>query len=281
VIRGAYLESLDESTRLRLSGRTRTATDEGRDPLTITNENWVALAASAIAPRTMSAYYDQLLILLASRCKYPGAIAENVSLCELAAQLFLPVKAYIALLSELNDAGAVRLLGGVTFGMTRVSCEIAQHGWRRVDELTRNSPKGNRAFVAMSFDPTMDEVYSQGFERALLECGYVPPFRVDDAKHQERANEPDFKNKIDDRILAELRGATLVIADATGTRPNVYYEAGFADGLGTPVIRTCNVDHADKIAFDTRQYEHLLWTDAADLKEQLITRIRARGWVRS
>lgn len=47
-------------------------------------------------------------------------------------------------------------------------------------------------------------------------------------------------NKIDDQIVAEIRRSKLVLVDATGARPNAYFEAGFAAGLGIPVIWCCS-----------------------------------------
>jgi hypothetical protein len=165
--------------------------------------------------------------------------------------------------------------------INRIRCRLTPAGWGRVDELTRQSPQGDRAFVAMWFDKSeMGDAYPQGFHEALVACGYEPPFRVDDPKHQERADDPDFKNKIDDRILADIRRARFVVADATGARPSVYYEAGFADGLGTPVIWTCRADWEQRMAFDTRQNEHILWKDSADLRAQLTAKVARPGWKR-
>jgi hypothetical protein len=132
----------------------------------------------------------------------------------------------------------------------------------------------------MWFADEMREAYSQGFAPALSACGYEPPFRVDDDEHQAHADQADFKPKIDDRILAEIRRARFVVADATGARPSVYYEAGFADGLSTPVIWTCRADRPLDMSFDTRQNEHILWSDVEDLKKRLVAKIERRGWSR-
>jgi hypothetical protein len=43
----------------------------------------------------------------------------------------------------------------------------------------------------------------------------------------------------------------LLVADFTGQRGGVYWEAGFAQGLGIPVIRTCKSDELWKLHFDT------------------------------
>jgi nucleoside 2-deoxyribosyltransferase len=87
----------------------------------------------------------------------------------------------------------------------------------------------------------------------------------------------DHVNKICDQILAEVRAAELVVADFTGFRSGVFFEAGFAMALGKPVICTCRESHFDELGkhFDTRQYPHLKWTDPADLRAKLSTKLRA------
>ena len=61
----------------------------------------------------------------------------------------------------------------------------------------------------------------------------------------------------------------------TGQRQGVYFEAGYALGMGIPVIWTCRSDEIDKCHFDTRQYNHIVWETAGDLKEKLTNRILA------
>jgi nucleoside 2-deoxyribosyltransferase len=62
----------------------------------------------------------------------------------------------------------------------------------------------------------------------------------------------------------------------TWARTGVYFEAGYALALGRQVIWTCRRDRAKvDMHFDTRQYNHILWNDAADLQEQLYYRIAA------
>ena len=58
-------------------------------------------------------------------------------------------------------------------------------------------------------------------------------------------------------------------------RGGVYYEAGFAHGLGLQVIFTCRQDVIDKglIHFDTRQYNHIAWNTPEELRKRLADRI--------
>ena len=146
---------------------------------------------------------------------------------------------------------------------------VEVEGYAKVETI-RASTVSNQAFVAMWFDPQMDEVYENGIAPAIVASGY-------DAKIINRDLTVD---KIDDAIIAEIRRAKFVVADFThgalGARGGVYFEAGFAMGLGIPVIFTCRDDMVDKLHFDTRQYAHIVWTNPDDLRLQLQARIEAR-----
>lgn len=144
---------------------------------------------------------------------------------------------------------------------------IRPDGWQRLIELSKEAPNADQAFVAMSFDSSLEGVYNDGIESALTGTGYVP-FRVDRNEHN---------GKIDDLIIAEIRNSGLLVADFTLQRNGVYFEAGFGLGLGIPVIWLCKDDEEEilKLHFDTRQYNHIMWTNAADLKEKLVNRINA------
>jgi hypothetical protein len=110
----------------------------------------------------------------------------------------------------------------------------------------------------------------------LQDEGYKPPFRVDDPDCDSR---PDRHSKIDDRIIAEIRTSRFIIAGFTGNRQAVYYEAGFAEGAGIPLLWTCRDDWKDKLNFDTRQHEHTIWINEAHLARQLRNKMRRRGWL--
>jgi len=156
-------------------------------------------------------------------------------------------------------------LGLIEIGDRREGYRLGLEGWKRLEELSQNRAENDQAFVAMWFDNDMSSAYTDGIKPALKECGYTP-LRIDKQEHND---------KIDDRIIAEIRQSGLIVADFTGQRGGVYYEAGFAKGLGIPVIWTCHKDEVDDLHFDTRQYNHIVWENPLDLKDQLIDRISA------
>lgn len=172
----------------------------------------------------------------------------------------------VFLLEYLKKSGLIEYSGANT---SPNRCILTVKGYARLAELKKSHVASSRAFVAMWFDGSMDEAWESGFDPAIREAGYEP-FRVDQHEHV---------NKIDDVIIAEIRRSRFVVADFSqgkmGARGGVYYEAGFAHGLDIPVIFTCQERSFDKVHFDTRQYNHIVWGDPNDLREQLSNRIAA------
>ncbi|MDK4711089.1 hypothetical protein [Rhizobium sp. CNPSo 4039] len=150
-------------------------------------------------------------------------------------------------------------------------------GYSHLEQLKANPPISLQAFVAMWFNDDVSDAYTRGIEPAIIETGYNA-MRIDRKEHN---------NKIDDEIIAEIRRSRFVVADFTcglisneGTqtaipRGGVYYEAGFAQGLGIPVIWTCREDHIGHVHFDTRQFNHITWKTPQELRERLRNRIGA------
>ena len=129
----------------------------------------------------------------------------------------------------------------------------------------------------------MKPAYQDGLRPALLACGYKPPFRIDDPEYedgwQDPADHAPRDQKIDDRILGAIRRCRFVVVDMTEQRHSVYFEAGFAEGLGIPVIWTCREDELTKgLSFDARQHGHLVWRSPEQLRAELMARIDRRGW---
>jgi nucleoside 2-deoxyribosyltransferase len=148
-----------------------------------------------------------------------------------------------------------------------VQVSLTPAGWDRFERLEAEKPKSDLAFVAMRFSEEMTVAYDDGFHPALYELGYRP-IRVD---------REEYLGKIDDFIFANIRKSGLLVADFTEMRSGVFFEAGFGMGLGIPVVWTCRKDFSGLLGehFDTRQYNHLIWTDPADLKAKLRLRIEA------
>lgn len=144
-------------------------------------------------------------------------------------------------------------------------------GYAKIYEKRKGGTDSAQAFVAMWFDESMNDIYNQAIAPAIKEAGYKP-LRIDRKQHN---------NKIDDEIIAEIRRSRFLVADFTygkkGMRGGVYYEAGFAHGLGIPVIFTCKDAEDVELHFDTRQYNHILWKEENidEFRQKLSNRISA------
>lgn len=145
--------------------------------------------------------------------------------------------------------------------------KIAPKGYDYLAELRRGAVDKVSGFCAMWFSDQVTAVWTDAISPAIESAGYHS-VRIDNIQHN---------NKIDDEILANIRSARFVVADFTGGRGGVYFEAGFALGLGLPVIWTVREDSLSEIHFDNRQYNFILWKpdDLPDFAKRLQLRIEA------
>ena len=154
------------------------------------------------------------------------------------------------------------------FGLERGIVTVA--GFNKVASQLTNVDSA-QAFVALWFNQEMNLTYDNGIVPALESTGFKPY----------RADREHYLGKIDDQIIAEIRRSRFLIADMThgddGARGSVYFEAGFALGLGIPVIYTCQEDMFKQLHFDTRQYPHIGWAkeELESFRKNLENRIRA------
>lgn len=136
------------------------------------------------------------------------------------------------------------------------------------DELLRNriSVRELRksVFIAMSFASEMTGS-REVIMRVIEDRGYKAMV-IDEKEHNEQ---------IVPQIFEEINKAEFIIADLTGHRNGVYYEAGFAKGLGKEVIFTCKEEDFGNSHFDVKQINTIMWLDEWDLEVKLRKRIEA------
>lgn len=241
--------------RYLLSAVIRRAADAGQFT-EITDENYSALLASAPRWESLFEGIDRLMLLLAGRAPH------------FLTQVKYDKKHDYPLIAAKGEAGMNELLViahqlGLIDERTR---RITVEGWKRIDALRATQPKARRAFVAMWFDPQMEEAWINGLKPGVDDTKYYVADRVNSEEHNDR---------IDFRIVAMIRRSGLVVADFTGDRGGVYFEAGLAVGLDIPVIWTCRRDWFSKLHFDTNHYNHIVWDTPEDLRDQLTLRLNA------
>jgi hypothetical protein len=91
----------------------------------------------------------------------------------------------------------------------------------------------------------------------------------------ERTDELETGERIIPRILAGIRRSAFVIADVTEHSANVFYEIGFAEGIGRPVIVTAKRD--TPLPFDIADIPVIFWSDQDELRDRLKRRIKEIG----
>lgn len=212
-------------------------------------------------PRRVAEKLDRILLYLHEHSPYPGSeVKVDV---EKDYPLFFchGHEELVFHLHHLKDSGMIDLQAKGDPWVLALSTA----GWQRVEALQKPNIESKQAFVAMWFDGQLDTLYTQGMAGIEQDTGFEP-LRIDMKQ---------FNEKIDDHIVAEIRRSRFLIADVTGHRQGVYFEAGLAMGLGLPVIWTCRKDQIDECHFDTRQYNHITWETPEELREKLRDRILA------
>ena len=124
--------------------------------------------------------------------------------------------------------------------------------------------------MAMKFNqPDLDRVVEKCFRPAVKRTGFELRVLTD----QQPAG------SIDDQLRAAILASRFVIADLTHGSPGAYWEAGFGEGLGLPVIYTCEKTAWEEQGthLDTNHLNTIIW-DPEDLKKaenRLAATIRA------
>ena len=140
-----------------------------------------------------------------------------------------------------SSTGTREYSGGLTFA-----------GWAAYQNLKAETRDSRTGFMAMSFNHAASgKMYNDTFVPAAAEAGFALR-RVDSIA------QPGL---IDVKMMVEIRAAAFLVADLTGHSHGAYWEAGFAAGLGKPVIYTC--EEADFKSpgthFDVNHHTTILW----------------------
>lgn len=130
---------------------------------------------------------------------------------------------------------------------------LTMTGWEHFEQLRHKSKDSYRAFMAMAFnEPDIATMLTLHFKEAVKRAGFdLRPL-----------NEGQPAGLIDNQIRSAIRTAAFVVADLTHANNGAYFEAGFAEGLGVPVLYTCeaSVFKEKKTHFDTNHMVTIPWS---------------------
>jgi hypothetical protein len=155
-------------------------------------------------------------------------------------------------------------------GLKRLRLKMA--GWERYELLRRGKVASRKVMMAMKFntpelnDQQLDQLV-ETFQDAVKQTGFdLTTVATGPA------------GSIDDQLRVALRTSRFIIADLTYASRGAYWEAGYVEGLGRPVIYTCRQKEWDeeKTHFDTNHLRTIIWNPSMldEAAKQLTAMIR-------
>ena len=159
--------------------------------------------------------------------------------------------------------------GNHVYQSTLASVTLSLDGWREYEQAKRGSFEGNYGFVALEFnDPELDQLLVTTKAAVLAEMGYD----LIDMRDVEQAG------VIDNIMRLKIADAAFMLADLTHRNPGAYWEAGYAEGLGKPVVYICRRDVFDRgeTHFDTNHCTIIPWSsdDPTGFCHRLVATLR-------
>jgi hypothetical protein len=118
-------------------------------------------------------------------------------------------------------------------------------------------------FVVMQFTEEYDTLYSEVIRPTCEEFNY----------NVIRADDFYASGLIINDITQSIRESTLVIADVTPNNANVFYEVGYAHGIGKTTILLSDRKR-DKLPFDLAGFRHLFYDNTIGGKRAVEERLR-------
>lgn len=141
-------------------------------------------------------------------------------------------------------------------------------GWLKYEDIKRGRTNGRKAFIAMPFGRRdLEEEWLPAVRKAVDETGFK----------LERVDDEPAPGLIDTKMRLEIRDARFLIVELTGDNLGAYWEAGFAEGLGKPVIYTCqsevnphfDVEHSFRVIWDSSDLDPAIRTLKATIRNAL------------
>lgn len=147
-----------------------------------------------------------------------------------------------------------------------IQIDLSLAGWEIFEAEKRGITKSKSGFVALKFgDETLDRLLNEFVKPSLNEIGHP----LIDLRDVSRAG------VIDNILRAQIQDAAFVLADLTHDNAGAYWEAGYAEGLGKPVIYICEKAKFDEhqTHFDTNHSTTVMWS--SDDPETFVRKLAA------
>lgn len=151
-----------------------------------------------------------------------------------------------SLLTGILRANHMRGAGSV------MEVSLSLNGWERYEADKRGKIRSRVAFIALKFGVVeLDNLLTGTIKPAIKELNYELVDMRDVAQ----------PGVIDNVLRDQIRQAPFVLVDLTHDNSGAYWEAGYAEGLGKPVLYLCEKEKFDakKTHFDTNHCTTVTW----------------------
>jgi hypothetical protein len=145
---------------------------------------------------------------------------------------------------------------------------ITHLGLNKAIELSENGHNSNEFFIAMAFKEET-KPYRDAIKNSLKRTGYKAI--IIDEEHLKS------DKTIPDGILSGIKKSKFCVADFSHHRNGVYFESGYALGLGKPVIYLCEEKEFENAHFDIKQLQHIIYKTPEELEKKLVEKIEV--WI--
>jgi len=124
-------------------------------------------------------------------------------------------------------------------------------GWFKFEEMKKSSSNSKFAFMAMEYNDELVETARSVFRPAVLQTGFDLRILRDYLK----------PGLIDNQMIVEIKKSRFLLVELTHRNNGAYWEAGYAEGLGKPVIYLCEKSEFEKnrTHFDTNHHTTIVW----------------------
>ena len=180
----------------------------------------------------------------------------------------------VQLMEELVERGAVKVTKSIPLqrgrGAKFIGVNLTLNGWERYEQEKRGDFQSNYGFIAMQFnDPALD---------VFVENTVKPFVKEDTGYDLVDMRDVATAGLIDNIMRVRIRDAAFVIADLTHDNRGAYWEAGYAEGLGKPVIYICERAKFknNRTHFDTNHCTTVLWSkeEPEKFRQKLVATLR-------
>ena len=263
-----HLRSTDQDATAKLAHALRRAEESSDRPLFTTYTTEAVLKQPLPRPKEQA---DLLVRWLAEHVSGPG---ETLWIEHATHGAIIGARSpagFELVLDHLFESGLVTGNQSKTLsGGDRAHATLTFAGWDYYESLRRGGRVYRKAFMAMKFgDAILEQVLESVFKPSAFRAGF-DLFKLTDRPKA---------GLIDNRMRVEIQSSDFVVADLSHDNLGAYWEAGYAEGLGKPVIYTCEKSKFEqaKTHFDTNHDLTILWDSAspASCSQEFAATIRA------